>query len=222
MRTARHRALVTAILILAVFTPLWTKGKQWVKPKVYHAKTYPARDAHDNEQVTIATDPYDLPDKAAIFNINYKQEGLLPILFIVSNDGSAPISLEDVQIQLVTAKRVKLSPATADDIYRRIAREPISSDTGASRNPLPIPRRPVKRSIKKEEQEEVENSLFSAKSVAPGSTQSGFLYFDVEDIPEPLAGAHLYVTGVRDSKGQELMFFDIPMEKYLSYQPGQR
>ncbi len=216
------RGFIAAVLLVAAFMPLWAKGKQWVKPKVYHAKTYPARDAHDNEQVAIAADPYDMPDKAATFTINYKEEELLPILFIVSNDGSTPISLGDMNVQLVTAKRVKLAPASADDIYRRIAREPVSNSTGASRNPLPIPRHPVKRSIKKEEQDEVENSMFSAKTVAPNSTQSGFLYFDVEGIREPLAGAHLYVTGVRDSKGQELMFFDIPMEKYLTYQPGQK
>jgi hypothetical protein len=222
MRSHHRQALVAAILVATVAVPLWSKGKQYTKPKVFHAKTYPARDEHDNEQVTIAADPYDMPEKASIFTVNYKDEGLLPILFIVSNDGSAPISLNDMQVQLVTAKRVKLSPAHTDDIYRRIAREPISSDTGASRNPLPIPRRPVKRSIKKEEQDEVENSQFLAKAVEPHSSQSGFLYFDVEDIREPLAGAHLYITGVRDSNGQELMFFDIPMEKYLTYQPGQK
>ena len=37
---------------------------------------------------------------------------------------------------------------------------------------------------------------------------------------QPLAGAHLYVTGVRDGNGSELMFFDIPLEKYLTYRPA--
>jgi hypothetical protein len=36
-----------------------------------------------------------------------------------------------------------------------------------------------------------------------------------------MAGAHLYVTGVLDSQGQELMYFEIPLEKYLTYRPGQ-
>jgi hypothetical protein len=31
-----------------------------------------------------------------------------------------------------------------------------------------------------------------------------------------MAGAHLYVTGVRDGGGNELMFFDIPLDKYLA------
>ncbi len=32
----------------------------------------------------------------------------------------------------------------------------------------------------------------------------------------PLAGAHFYLTGVRDAKGNELMYFEVPLEKYLS------
>ena len=35
----------------------------------------------------------------------------------------------------------------------------------------------------------------------------------------PLAGAHFYLTGVRDAKGNELMYFEIPLEKYLSAPP---
>jgi hypothetical protein len=46
------------------------------------------------------------------------------------------------------------------------------------------------------------------------------LFFDVEDISQPLAGAHLYITGVRDGNGSEMMFFDIPLENYLTYKPG--
>ena len=32
----------------------------------------------------------------------------------------------------------------------------------------------------------------------------------------PLAGANFYLTGVRDAKGTELMYFEIPLEKYLT------
>ena len=35
----------------------------------------------------------------------------------------------------------------------------------------------------------------------------------------PLAGANLYLSGIRNSKGTELIYFEIPMEKYLSYTP---
>jgi hypothetical protein len=47
------------------------------------------------------------------------------------------------------------------------------------------------------------------------ATQAGFLFFDVEGIDDPLAGAHLYISGVRNGQGQELIFFDISLEGYL-------
>ena len=55
-----------------------------------------------------------------------------------------------------------------------------------------------------------------AKAVEPHSTQVGFLFFDVSGISVPLAGAHFYLTGVRDARGNELMYFEVPLEKYLS------
>jgi len=218
MRTNLRLWLLAALVVLTAVASM-AKEKEWVAPKAYHAKTYPARDAHDDEKVTIAVDPYDMPDKASSFTVNYKQEGFLPMLFIVSNDSGQPISLADMKVELVTAKRVKVPAAVPDDIYRRITRQPVRGDS-TSRSPLPIPRKTVKQGVKKDEQNEIENSQFLAKAVEPNASQSGFLYFDVQGISNPLAGAHLYVSGIRDSKGQELLFFDIPLEKYLSYQPG--
>jgi len=58
--------------------------------------------------------------------------------------------------------------------------------------------------------------MFNAKAVEPHSTQSGFLFFDVSGLSAPLPGAHFYLTGVRDAKGTELMYFEIPFEKYLT------
>jgi hypothetical protein len=64
--------------------------------------------------------------------------------------------------------------------------------------------------------DEVENAQFAAKAVEPHGTQAGFLFFDVQGISSPLAGAHLYVTGVRNAQGNELMYFEVPLEKSLS------
>jgi hypothetical protein len=211
--------LCTAAVIALIAAPAKAKDKDYVAPKAFHAKTYPANDAHDNERVAIAVDPYDLPDKTAgLFVIDYKDEGLLPLQLIISNDGDGPVSLTDMKVQLVTAKRVKIGPATPEDIYRKIARQPASSQSAPK--PFPLPGKTVKRSVKKSEQDEIDNARFLARAVEPHATQAGFLFFDVEGIDHPLAGAHLYISGVRDNSGQELMFFDIPLEKYLTYQPG--
>ena len=205
-------ALATAILFSLRVVANDEKG--FVMPKPAEAKTYPAHDRNEKEQVTVAADPYEFPDKARrVFRINYKEQGLLPLLLVITNEGAQPIALTGLQVELVTRKRVKLEPASEEDIYRRIARQPVRGDQ-PSGNPLPFPRK-VRRSLKKEQQQEVQDSRFAAKAVEPHATQAGFVFFDVEGVEEPLAGAHLYVSGVRNSQGQELIFFDIPLEKYL-------
>jgi hypothetical protein len=41
------------------------------------------------------------------------------------------------------------------------------------------------------------------------------LFFDVSDLSNPLPGARFYLTGVRDSSGHELMYFEVPLDKYV-------
>ena len=217
------RALLAAVAAASLFllaVSLLADEKSYVPPKAYHAKTYPARDEHPMEQVTVAVDPYDLPDKTAgVLRVPYKSAGFLPVRLIISNDGGSPVVLTGMRVQLVTVRKVKITPAVPDDIYRRISKQGRRPD---ERGPLPIPLpRKQKPSVSKEAQEEIENSRFVARAVEPHATQAGFLFFDVEGISNPMAGAHLYVTGVNDSKGQELMYFEIPLEKYLSYRPVQ-
>jgi hypothetical protein len=210
-------AFVLAVVTLYVPRLAAKDNKGFVMPRAADAKTYPARDASEKDKLTIAADPYDLPEKAqGVFRIKYKEEDLLPVLLVITNDGGQPVALTAMQVELVTRKRQRLQPATEDDVYRRIARQPMQSQP--SSNPLPFPRK-VKRSLKKEEAQEIQDSRFAAKAVEAHATQAGFLFFDVEGIDNPLAGAHLYVSGLRNSQGQELIFFDIPLEKYLEHAP---
>ena len=185
-------------------------AKDFVKPAAHPAKTYPAHDDHTAEKVAIAADPYDTADKTKLFSVNFHEHGFLPIFFIVTNDGDQPISIADMQVTLTTASHDKITPASPEDIYRRITNPRTNTNAPL---PFPIPQKKVKGTITQKERDEIESSQFAAKAVEPHNTQSGFLFFDVEDIPTPLAGAHLYVTGVDDAKGAELMYFEIVMGK---------
>ena len=181
-------------------------------PQAQPARTYPAHDEHPNEAVTIALDPYDMADKAKIFSVHYSEFGFVPIFIVVTNDGNQPIELTGMGAQLVTASRTKIPPATEDDIERRL----VHPSASRSQYPLPFPRKKVKGGLSKEAREEIQNAQFVAKAVEPHSTKAGFLFFDVSEMSAPLAGAHFYLTGVRDAKGNELMYFEVPLEKYLS------
>jgi hypothetical protein len=209
-RSLPLRTLAT-IFVLFASSVICLAGKHFVMPAAQPAKTYPAHDEHQSESVTLGLDPYDLPDKANIFSVRYSDVGLMPIFVVITNDGDQTVALSGMKAELVTVNRTKIPPASEDDIYRRISRP-----TGTiSPNPLPWPKK-AKGSISKDAMEEIQNTQFAAKAVEPHGTQSGFMFFDVSDISNPLAGAHFYLTGVRDAKGNELMYFEVPLEKYLS------
>ncbi|HWO28042.1 MAG TPA: hypothetical protein VNO32_04520 [Candidatus Acidoferrum sp.] len=184
-------------------------AKDFVKPVAQPAKTYPAHDNHTDDKVAIAADPYDSPDKAKIFSVNFHEHGFLPIFFVVTNDGDQPISIANIAVTLTTANRSKLTPIATEDIFRRL------SNPRANTHPIPvpIPQKKVKGAISPKERDEIETSQFAAKAVEPHSTQSGFFFFDVEDVTAPLEGAHIYITGVNDAKGTELMYFELPLDK---------
>ena len=88
-----------------------------------------------------------------------------------------------------------------------------SPKASPGRYPLPFPTKKVGGGVREQAREEIENAQFGAKAVEPHGTQAGFLFFDVQGISRPLAGAHFYLTGVRNAKGSELMYFDVPLEK---------
>jgi len=195
-------------------------AKVFAPSRAYHAKTYPAQETHDNEKLSIAADPFDLPEKAAIFNTDYKKAGFLPVRLIFSNDGDEPISLANMKMQLITAHgRNKLEPASSDDILRRIAKLPAARKQTPL--PIPVPRKqpvPAIRTAK----DELEQAQLLVKAVEPHMTRDGFVFFDVQGIDAPLAGARLYLSGLADNRGQELFYFEIALEKYLSYRTGVR
>jgi hypothetical protein len=205
---------VVAFILLSSLAAM--AGKDFVMPTAQAARNYPAHDEHPTEKVAIAVDPYDMADKAQIFSTNYSGYGYLPVFFVVTNDSDQPVALSGMKAQLITVNRTKLLPANTDDLVRRLS-HPSRNDRPGVQLPIPLPQsKKVKGAVSSKTMDEINMAQFGARSVEPHSTASGFLFFDVADISTPLAGANFYVTGVRDAGANELMYFEIPMEKYLS------
>ena len=129
-----------------------------------------------------------------------------------------PVSLAQLDIKLITKKRVKLLPMDSDDIYRRIGHQKRDPSAPGVQLPIPLPKSKP-RSVSKDARLEVEAMQFMARAVEPKTTRAGFITFDISDLENPLAGARLEISGLRREDGQELFYFSIPMEKYLSYKP---
>ena len=207
---SRRYFLAVAAIVVLIPAEL-IAGKSFVKPVAKAAINYPAHDFHRDEKVGIAADPYDNSEKAKIFSINFAEHGFLPIFFVVTNDGDQPVSIANMQVKLITGHDSKLTPVDTEDLLRRLSNPQAKTSTN---NPLPFPHK-VKGGVTKQQIDEIDSSQFAAKAVEPHTTQSGFLFFDIADLNSPLRGANIDITGVRDAKGNELMFFEIPMDKYL-------
>src|SRR5438876_1038489 len=192
----RSRTIIIIIAgsVLAVSLVCFA-AKEFSMPKAKPAAGYPAHDYHSNEKVTVAVDPYNTPAKTSIFVVPYRDLDLLPVFLIVTNDGDSPVVLTDIKAQLVAGDGTKLNPASEDDVYRKVSHP----NAPGARVPLPFPTKRVKGGVNTKEWNEITNAQFKAKAVEPRSSQAGFLFFDVSNVPNPLPGAHFYLTGVRDS-----------------------
>jgi len=208
-----HRSTLLVFCAALSFPGVLTADKSFVKPVARTAINYPAHDFHRDSKVAIAADLYDTREKAKVFSVDFAAHGFLPVFFVVTNDGDQPVSIANMEITLITANHSKLTPVPTNDLYRRLSNPQTS--TRPSPVPIPLPHK-VKGTLSKKEMDEIESSQFAAKAVEPHGTQSGFLFFDVGGISSPLPGANIDITGVADAKGEELMYFEIPVDKYLN------
>jgi len=218
----RSRWMIPVVLVSLLFGAAQLWGfKDFIMPKAENASTYPSKDSQPNEKITVAVDPYNSAPKDDIFNTHFMQEGILPVFLVITNDGDKPISLTKMSSQLITSNRAKLEALGADDIVRRVAHVSASSTNPSGHvGGLPIPIGGNKNKKVQQQLDEINRARFSAYAVEPHSTQSGFLFFDIDGVRNPTSGAHVYLIGVRNASGAELMYFDIPVVPSTSEATG--
>jgi len=183
-------------------------------PPVQPATAFAAVETHADEKVSIAVEPYDTREKAAIFRVDYLSHGVMPVRLIVTNNGDRPISLRDARILFYTADGNKIQAAEPEDVERLMTRK----ERQGTKIPLPAPLPSIKTKPKagdKEIEQDFDTFEYQALVVEPHSTRAGFLFYDVSDLDHPLDGASLRLRELRDADGRELFYFEIPFEKYL-------
>lgn len=182
-------------------------------PAAKDATAYPAFDFHSKEQVAIAAEPFDTAEKCKIFQVDYLKYRFLPIRIIVTNTGDTPISLKDARIFFISANGDRIPAADPEDVERRV--KPVDSH---GHN---IPVGPIKVHTKASASDEkIEGDFdrfeYAALAVEPHTTRAGFLFYDMQGLGDtPLHGGKLILRELRDAKGAELFYFEIPFDKYL-------
>jgi hypothetical protein len=179
------------------------------------ASSYPAFDAHADEHVTIAADPYDTKEKASCFRMDYLKLGFMPIRVIVTNDGDKPISLEQARIHLITASGDKIPAADPEDVERRATN--LKNPSNGVKFPVPgLNSKPKSKDPKIEA--DFHEFEYQAIVVEAHTTRAGFLFYDVDGLGDPLKGGKLYLRRLQAADGKDLFYFEIPFDKYLAGQ----
>jgi hypothetical protein len=212
-------AVALAVCLFVLSAP--ARAEDHKAPPAGDAANYPAVDVHSQEQVAIAADPYDTKGKIDIFRLNYLAYGFLPIRIIITNNSDHTISLADAHIDFISAAGDKIPTSEIADVERRVDR--IKRPDGGYRLPPPLSHvgsKPAKES--KDIQEDFQTFEYSFVAVDPHTTRSGFLFYDVSGLANPLQGAKLSLTTLRDANGKELFYFEIPFNKYLAAEAGPR
>jgi hypothetical protein len=201
-----------AALLAAPFAALPLLA-QHAPPAAQTADKYPAFERHDQDHLSIAVDPYETPQKASIFRVDYGSANIIPIRIIITNEGDTPVSLDNARIDFITASGDKVPAAEPRDAERALDRP------ADPRNKIPIG--PIKIGGKgKNQDKKIEQDFsefqYNAIAVEPHTTRAGFLFYDLQDLESPLAGAHLEFRRIQSSDGRELFAFEIPFNKYLA------
>ena len=211
MRLRSFGFLALALLFTAAALPASDHPLQPAKD----ASSYPAFDAHPDDHVVIAAEPFDTKEKESIFRVDYLKNGFMPIRLIVTNNGDRPISLVDARIHFISAAGDRIPAAEPEDVERRMTHV----GNAAKKIPMPAPLPPISTKTKTPDskiEQDFSEFEYAAIAVEPHTTRAGFLFYDMEGLgSNPLRGAKLNLRELRDADGKEMFYFEIPFDKYL-------
>jgi len=191
------------LFLLTSITVALAADKDKPRLEINPAGSYPHH--MTSQGLTIAAVPYETEEqtKTAFGKVNPNAHGILPILVVLENNSPNTIRLERMKLEYTAQGSVKIENTPAAEVrFLRGAREPKMTPgptvggVRVNRNKNPLA------------EWEIEGRAFSAKMIPPNDKASGFFYFQTGS----RGGASLVVSGLREAKsGEELFFFEIPL-----------
>ena len=181
--------------------------------KIKSADKYAARQKQGD--VTVAVKPFqtDNEAKAAFGKAKPLKYGFLPVLVVIDNDSDHSLSLEQLKVRFITSDREGVEPTSGEDLAF------YQPSTRPKERPRYIPSIPGlgRPKLKKGPlaKPEITGREFKAPVIAPRSSASGFFYYEMGKNSDPVPGANIYVSGIRNlNTGKELFYFEIPLTPY--------
>lgn len=200
--------------LLAAWFVLPAMAADHTQPPIQPATSFAAVEIHDKERVAVAAEPYDTREKEGLFRVDYLSHGVMPVRLVVTNNGDRPISLRDARILFQTPAGDRIQAAQPEDVERLMTRK--EREGGKIPMPGPIPSIHMKpKGSMKDIQADFDEFEYESLVVEPHTTRSGFLFYDVSQLNNPLKGSKLHLHLLRDADGNELFYFEIPFDRYL-------
>jgi hypothetical protein len=219
MSTPASKPALALLLLLAVTVPFAARAaEKKALPPARPADSYPANDSHPDEKVTVAADPCDRAANCPFFRLPYVQHGFLPVRVIITNDSASPLALDDVRIQFISANHDVIPAALLEDLNRRLFSTKSAMGTKLPIIPITIHHPPVDRKVTEDDTD----FGFNTATVAPHTTASGYLFYDIRDLDDPaMKNAELYVKMIRTADTKKQLFaFTVPFDKWLATNAG--
>jgi hypothetical protein len=194
------------LILLMSIAAACAADKETARFEVRAAADYKARQT--NSKVTIAAQAFVADDEArpAFGKNNPYKYGILPLLVVIQNDGPQTLRVDEIKVEYISPDRSRIYATPARDV--RFVNGPNKPNVNIG------PTGPKLGRQKKNPLDtwEIEGRSFTAKMIPPGQSASGFFYFQTGF----QRGASLYVTGLKDAKtGEELFYFEIPLMEAL-------
>jgi hypothetical protein len=215
----RLRSFIFLVLALSL-APARLRASDHPLPPIQDASKYAAFDAHADESVIIAAEPFETKEKMKYFRVDYLKNYFMPIRIIVTNNGDKPISLDQARIDFITAKGDRVPAAEPEDVERRMTHV---SNTG-KKVPMPPPLPPMGGNPKTPDakiEQDFSEFEYADITVPPHTTKAGFLFYDMQGLGgNPLRGAKLSFRKLHDADGKQFFPYDILFDKFLDAQKG--
>lgn len=214
--TFRARIFVPALLLLLALPAATLHADKARKPAPpQDAGLYPMHDTHPNERVTIAAEPGESRDARPDTRLDYMAHSMLPIRVIVTNNSDRALTLSDARIDFIAADNSKVTAATTDDLNRRLFELKQTKPTTIPIIGIQVHKKPIDTKILADDAD----FGFKTTTVPPHSTVAGYLFYDMEGLPDPpLNNATLELRKVRwakaangESPGDALDSFEIQL-----------